>query len=139
MLEDQIDRPGLPLALGELHDPAAPHATTRFRAARGVLEDARVALKGREMLVEVEAIAEEGTGEKRIERVFLEERERLGGDRERRRRRRGNGGGRGRCRTQVGKRSVENRGSDFVVVDVAFDALDVLEIRKQRGRETSSR
>ena len=79
VLEDQVDRPGLPLALGELHDPAAPHATAGFCAAGGVLEDAGVALEGREGLAEVEAVAVEGTGEQRVQRVFLEEGERLGG------------------------------------------------------------
>ena len=133
VLEDQVDRPGLPLALGELHDPAAPHATAGLRAAGGVLEDARVALEGREGLAEVEAVAVEGAGEERVQRVFLEEGERFGG-RWRRRRGRGNGGGRGCGGTQTGKRSVENRGSDFVVVDVAFDTLDVLELRELRGR-----
>lgn len=133
MLEDQVDRPGLPLALGELHDPAAPHATAGFCAAGGVLEDAGVALEGREGLAEVEAVAVEGTGEQRVQRVFLEEGERLGG-RWGRGRGRGNGGGSGRGGTQAGKRSVENRGSDFVVVDVAFDTLDVLEMREERRR-----
>ena len=129
MLEDQVDRPGLPLALGELHDPAAPHATAGFCAAGGVLEDAGVALEGREGLAEVEAVAVEGPGELCVLRVFLVVGVGLGG--------RGgcgwgwgNGGGRGRGGTQAGKRCVENRGSDFVVVDVAFDTLDVLEMRE---------
>ena len=129
MLEDQVDRPGLPLALGELHDPAAPHATAGFCAAGGVLEDTGVALEGREGLAEGEAVAVEGTGEQSVQRVFLEEGARLGG-RGGSGRGRGNGGGSGRGGTQAGKRSVENRGSDFVVVDVAFDTLDVLEMRE---------
>ena len=73
VLEDQVDRPGLPLALGELHDPAAPHATAGFCAAGGVLEDTGVALEGREGLAEGEAVAVEGTGEQSVQRVFLEE------------------------------------------------------------------
>ena len=80
VLEDHIDGPGLPLASRELHDASAPDTTTGFSAARGILEDTRVALEGREVLVDVETIAVEGTCEKRFEGVLLEEREGLGGD-----------------------------------------------------------
>ena len=43
---------------------------------------------------------------------------------------RGNRRGGGRFGAEVRPRNIENRGSDFVVVDVAFDTLDVLEMRE---------
>ena len=138
VLEEQVDRPGLPLALGELHDAAAPHATAGLGAAGGVLQDPRVALEGGEVLAEVETVAVERTREKRLEGILVQEGERLGG-RLGRGRGRGNRRGGGRFGTEVRPRNIENRGSDFVVIDVALDSLDVLRVRGGAKRETSSR